>query len=48
VLLSDEPLVQEMEKKLRADGRFSVLFETIVTSPQFLRQRGRDYIAAAP
>jgi hypothetical protein len=48
VLLSDEPLVQEMEKTLRANGRFSVLFETVVSSPQFRRQRGRVDIAATP
>lgn len=48
VLLSDEPLLQEMEKKLRADGRFSVLFETVVSSPQFRRQRGRADVAATP
>src|SRR5262249_37897116 len=43
VLLSDQPLIEEMENRLRAEGRFSVLFETIVTSPQFRRQRGRDF-----
>lgn len=48
VMLSDEPLLREMEKKLRADGRFSVLFETVVLSPQFRRQRGRDFVAAMP
>jgi hypothetical protein len=46
VLLSDEPLLQEMEKKLRAERRFSVIFETVVLSPQFRKQRGRDYVAA--
>jgi hypothetical protein len=45
VLLSDESLLEEMQKKLRAEGRFSVLFETVVLSPQFRRQRGRDYVA---
>jgi hypothetical protein len=48
VLLSDEPLLQEMQKKLREEGRFSVLFETVVSSPQFRRQRGRTYVAATP
>jgi hypothetical protein len=48
VTLSDQPLLAEMEKKLQ-DGRgFSVLFETVVLSPQFRRQRGRDFVAAAP
>jgi hypothetical protein len=46
VILSDEPLVEEMQKKLRAERRFSVLFETVVLSPQFRRQRGRDFVAA--
>lgn len=48
VILSDEPLLQEMQKKLRAEGRFSVLFETVVLSPQFRQQRGRDYAVASP
>jgi hypothetical protein len=48
VVLSDEPLLQEMQKKLRAERRFSVLFETVVLSPQFRRQRGRDFVAATP
>ena len=47
VLLSDQPLLEEMENKLHAEGRFSVLFEAVVTSPQFRRQRGRDFAAAA-
>ncbi len=46
VVLSDEPLLQEMQKKLRAERRFSVLFDTVVLSPQFRRQRGRDFVAA--
>ena len=48
VVLSDEPLLQEMQKNLRAEPRFSVLFETVVLSPQFRRQRGRDFVAAIP
>ena len=47
VLLSDQPLLEEMENKLRADPRFSVLLEAVVLSPQFRRQRGRDFAAAA-
>ncbi len=47
VLLSDQPLLEEMEKKLQTERRFSVLFETVVLSPQFRRQRGRDFAAAA-
>jgi hypothetical protein len=39
--LSDEKLLREMRMKLAAnDFRFSTLVETIVTSPQFLHQRG--------
>jgi len=48
VVLSDEPLLQEMQKNLRAERRFSVLFETVMLSPQFRRQRGRDFVAVAP
>ena len=48
VQLSDETLLLEMETNLRVERRFSVLFETVVLSPQFRRQRGRDYVAAAP
>jgi AraC-like DNA-binding protein len=48
VILSDQPLLQEMEKRLRTEGRFSVLFETVVLSPQFRQQRGREYAAANP
>ncbi|MBI3822986.1 MAG: DUF1592 domain-containing protein [Planctomycetes bacterium] len=48
VVLSDEPLLQEMQKNLRRERRFSVLFETVVLSPQFRRQRGRDFVATAP
>ena len=44
VVLSDEPLLQEMQRNLRAERRFSVLFETVVLSPQFRRQRGRDFV----
>jgi mono/diheme cytochrome c family protein len=43
LLLSDEPTIQGMKAKLSADGyRFVGMVETIVTSPQFLRKRGRD------
>lgn len=48
VVLSDESLVQEMQKNLRAERRFSALFETVVLSPQFRRQRGRDHVSAMP
>lgn len=43
LLISDEPLVQEMKSKLAAnDYRFGTLVECIVTSPQFLNKRGND------
>ena len=48
VVLSDEPLLHEMQKNLHEKQRFSVLFETVVLSPQFRKQRGRDYKVQAP
>ncbi len=48
VILSDEPLLQEMEKKLHDERRFSVLFEAVVLSPQFRKQRGREYKGSSP
>lgn len=45
LILSDEITVKEMRTRLAArDYRFSSLIETIVTSPQFLTQRGRGTI----
>ena len=42
LILSDEITVKKMRERLVAsDYRFSSLIETIVTSPQFLTQRGR-------
>jgi len=42
VILSDQPLLQEMETALEQNEyRFSVLFETVVKSPQFRKQRGQ-------
>ncbi|MBP85381.1 MAG: hypothetical protein CMJ64_01480 [Planctomycetaceae bacterium] len=47
VKLSDQPLLTEMEMALKNnDYRFSVLFEITVGSPQFRKQRGRDFVAA--
>ena len=49
LMLSDEPTLETMKKRLKADKyRFGVLVETIVTSPQFLRARGRDYARTKP
>jgi hypothetical protein len=45
LILSDEITVKEMRSRLVvSDYRFSSLIETIVTSPQFLTQRGRGTI----
>jgi hypothetical protein len=46
--LSDQPLLESMQANLKAnDYRFVPLFETVVASPQFRNQRGRDYAAAS-
>ena len=46
VVLTDQPLLHEMQKKLaKNEYRFSVLFETVVMSSQFRQQRGRDFVA---
>ena len=46
VILSDEPLLAEMEAALEAhEFRFSALFEVVVRSPQFRQQRGRDFVS---
>jgi hypothetical protein len=43
VQLSDEPLLEEMQSKLKKnDYRFSAAVETIVRSPQFREIRGRE------
>ncbi len=40
LILSDEPLVEQMRSRLAANGfRFSTLVESIVASPQFLNRR---------
>ena len=45
VQLSDEPLLAEMQQKLKAaDYRFNVAVEAIVLSEQFRRIRGRDFV----
>jgi mono/diheme cytochrome c family protein len=42
LLPSDEPTVRDMRARLSASGdRFGSLVESVVTSPQFLRKRGR-------
>ncbi len=44
VLLSDEPLLDEIQSQLAADGfRISKIIETIVRSRQFREIRGRDH-----
>lgn len=48
VILSDEPLVEEMQRQLQAnDYRFSSAVKTIVFSPQFRQIRGRDFVSTA-
>ena len=43
LILSDEPTIKAMRDRLVAEGhRFDSMIETIVTSPQFLKKRGRD------
>ena len=43
LLLSDQPLLDQLQTKLAADEyRFENLIETIITSRQFLRKRGLD------
>jgi hypothetical protein len=46
LIMSDEPTLEAMREKLKADGyRFGSLVESIVMSPQFLTKRGRDELA---
>lgn len=46
LILSDEPLIEEMQSKLALqDYRFSSLIETIVTSPQFTSKRSFETVA---
>ena len=45
--LSDRALVETMEAELeKNDYHFTSLFETVVLSPQFRNQRGKDYMPA--
>ena len=47
VALSDQILLDEMEAALeRNEYRFSVMFEAVVRSPQFRKQRGRGFVTA--
>ncbi len=47
VMLSDNPLIEEMQCKLAVDNyRFEDLIESVVTSKQFLTKRGKGYLAA--
>jgi hypothetical protein len=42
--LSDKALLEKMETELeKNDYRVTILFETVVLSPQFRTQRGKDY-----
>ncbi len=40
-IISDRPLIDQMVKSISKDERFSNLVVQVVTSPQFLNQRGR-------
>jgi hypothetical protein len=43
---SDDPAIEDMRLKLAKSGfRFSILIESIVTSPQFLNKRGVENLA---
>ncbi len=45
--LSDRVLLEKMQAELeKNEYRFTVLFETVVMSPQFRNQRGKDYAPA--
>jgi hypothetical protein len=45
VQLSDEPLLDDMQQRLKENGyRFSVAVDSIVTSPQFRNIRGADWV----
>jgi hypothetical protein len=46
LILSDQLLIQQIDDKLKQENyRLNTLVESIVTSPQFLNQRGPDQIA---
>ena len=46
LMITDEPLIGEMQRKLAANGnRFETVIESIVTSRQFLNKRGREDLA---
>ncbi len=47
-MLSDELLIEEMQKALAKEDRFSRLVEVIVTSPQFLKKRPEEAADAKP
>ena len=47
LIMSDKPIVEQMSKQLAKDDyRFERLIKSIVSSPQFLNQRGRTGIAS--
>ena len=48
LILSDEPMIDEMRAKLSKDGyKFDTIIEMIVSSPQFLNKRGAATVTAA-
>ena len=46
VQLSDEPLLDDLTRKVSDGGRFGEVVEMIVKSPQFREIRGRDTVVA--
>lgn len=48
LLITDEPLVDSLQRQLASDGyRFDTLIEGIVTSRQFTNRRGRESVSAS-
>ncbi|MGV2342134.1 MAG UNVERIFIED_CONTAM: DUF1585 domain-containing protein [Planctomycetaceae bacterium] len=49
VQLSDQSLLEQMQAALEAgDGRFSILVDQVVRSPQFRMVRNREFSTAGP
>ncbi len=49
LMISDEPLIDEIQRRLAANGhRFDTVIESIVTSRQFLTKRGPEALSMSP
>jgi hypothetical protein len=49
LMISDEPLIDEIQRRLAANGhRFDTVIESIVTSRQFLTKRGPEALSMNP